>query len=256
MYSGIKLAALYGIYPHQIGHCGSRRKFIHYQIYDFLCGKKVPSQKIRKILEGFKGAFFYYKLIAKSNNIKDLFDERVVRAYWIGNKLLEKVKIEDLRKMIAKNFAKPGLLPKKLAEKKAREIPEGSKPHHSFHVLMIGSVTGRIKLEGKLLDLCRVGWGKVIKQLTISPLFPHSNKQLTKIIVKYQPLIKKNKKLKLGKLVKKEIFWDKNLVPKIKVGDWVSFHWDHLIQKLKKGEVENLKKYTSFTLKLLENILK
>jgi hypothetical protein len=259
--SGLKIAALYGIYPHQLGHCGSRRKSIHYQIYDFLCGKKVPSQKIRKILEGFKGAFFYYKLIARANGITSPFDEKVVKAYWIGNSLLDKVKTEDLRKMIAKDFSKPGLLPKKTALKKAKEIPESSKPHHSFHVLMIGSVTGRIKLKGKLLDLCRVGWGKVIKKLKSNPTGSLSFRSIQensklKILVKYQPLIKKNKKLKLGKPVEKEIFWDKNLVPKIKIGDWVSFHWDHLVQKLKKREVENFKKYTSFTLKLLENILK
>jgi len=248
MYSGIKLAALYGIYPHQLGHCGSRRKSIHYQIYDFLCGKKVPSQKIRKILEGFKGAFFYYKLIAKANGIASPFDEKVVKAYWIGNSLLDKVKTEYLRKMITKDFSKPGLLPKKTALKKAKELPENSKPHHSFHVLVIGSVTGRINLKGKLLDLCRVGWGKVIKESRIK-------NQEAWVLVRHQPLAG-NKILKLGKPVKKEIFWDKNLVPKIKIGDWVSFHWDHLVQKLKKGEVENLKKYTSFTLKLLENILK
>ncbi len=242
---GLKIAALYGIYPHQLGFCGSRVKSIRCQIYDFLCGKKVSQNKIRKILEGFKGALFYYKLIAKSNGIKDYFDEKVVKAYWIGNNLLEKVKTEDLREMISKEFSGPGLLPKKVAEKKAREIPAGVKPHHSFHVLVIGSVTGRIKLKGKLLDLCRVEWGKVINQLAIN------NKQLTKIRVKYQPLIRENKKLKLGKLVEKEIFWDENLIPGIKIGGWVSFHWNNVVQKLRKEEVKNLKKYTEITLKWL-----
>ena len=268
MLSGLKLASLYGIYPHELGFCGPRRtphqnlvgglwgkpakNLVYNQLYNFILGKKVCQKKIRKILEAFEGAFFYYKLIAKSNKIRDPFYKKVVEAYWIGNNLLEKVKTEDLRKMIARDFSKPGLLSKRIAEKKAKEIAEGAKPHHSFHVFVIGSVTGRVKLEGKLLDLCRVSWGKAIKQLTIGPLFPHSNKQLTKIIVKYQPLVGK-KSLKLGKSVRKEIFWDKNLIHNIKIGDWVSFHWDHLIQKLNKKDRENLEKYTKHTLKIVKH---
>jgi hypothetical protein len=245
---GLKIAALYGIYPHKLGFCGPQKKSVNEALFDFVSGKRISIKKIKKILENFSGAYPYYCLIAKSNKIKDPFNENVVKAYWLGNSLLEKVKTEDLRKMITKDFSKPGLLPKKTALKKAKEIPENSKPHHSFHVLVIGSVTGRVKLGGKLLDLCRVGWGEVIKELRIK-------NQEARVLVRHQPLAG-NKILKLGKPVKKEIFWDKNLVPKIKIGDWVSFHWDHLVQKLKKGEVENLKKYTSFTLKLLESILK
>jgi hydrogenase maturation factor len=199
-------------------------------------------------LEAFEGAFFYYKLIAKSNKIKDIFDEKVVKAYWIGNNLLEKVKTEDLRKMIARDFSGPGLLSQKIAEKKAKEIPEGSKPHHSSHVLVIGSVTGRIKLRGKLLDLCRVGWGKVGKISNFQ--FP-----IPKLLIKYQPLVGK-KVLRLGKPIEKEIFWNKRLVPNIKIGDWVSFHWDNAVQVLKKKEKNNLNKYTNLTLKLLKNSLK
>ena len=239
---GLKIAALYGIYPHRLGFCGVKRGSNASQIYNFLLGKKVSQRKIRKILEGFKGAFFYYKLIAKCNNIQDPFDERVVKAYWIGNSLLEKVRTEDLRKMIIRDFSRPGLLPKEIALKKAQEIPENSKPHHSFHVLVIGSVTGRIKLKGKLLDLCRVGWGKV-RKLKIG------NCKL-KIVVEYQSLVG-NKILKLGKLIEKEIFWDKKLISEIKVGDWVSFHWNHLVQKLNKGETRNLEYYTGITLKSL-----
>jgi len=244
MLSGLKLASLYGIYPQELGFCGPQNKSKKEALFDFIFGKKVSSKKIRKILTNFSGAYPYYRLIAKSNKIRDIFDKKVVEAYWTGNNLLEKVKTEDFKKMIARDFSKPGLLSKGIAEKKAKEIPEGAKPHNSFHVFVIGSVTGRVKLKGRLLDLCRVSWGKAIKQSIIN------NKQLTKIIVKYQPLVGK-KSLKLGKSVRKEIFWDKNLIHNIKIGDWVSFHWGHLIQKLNKKEIYILEKYTKHTLKIL-----
>ncbi len=145
--------------------------------------------------------------------------------------------------MIARDFSRPGLLSKKNAFKKSKEIPENSKPHHSSHVFVIGSVTGRINLKGKLLDLCRISWGKVMKI------------KKEKIVIKYQPLVDV-KEMKLRKLTEKEIFWNKRLVPNIKIGDWVSFHWDNAVQVLKKKEKNNLNKYTNLTLKLLKNSLK
>ncbi|MBU1102681.1 hypothetical protein KJ853_03450, partial [Patescibacteria group bacterium] len=120
-----------------------------------------------------------------------------------------------------------------------------SKPHHSFHILVLGSITGRVNFEGdtKLKDVCRVGWGRVIKKIK-------NQKSKIKILVEYQPLVE-NKTLKLGTPKQKEIFWDKNLIPKIKIGDWVSFHWNYLVQVLSTSEMANLKKYTLNTLKSL-----
>lgn len=177
------MAVLYSIKPHQLGFCGPKDDET---LLRYLKGKNVSEKKVRKILESFEGAYPYYQRIAKSNNIKDPFDERVVRAYWITL--------------------------------------------HSFHVLIIGSVTNRIVLKGKLLDLCRICWGKV-------------KKTQDKLLVEYQPLVRQ-KKLTLGKPIEKEIDWDKDLVPKIKTGDWVSFHWNQVVEVLKDEDRRNLEKYT------------
>ncbi len=204
----------------------------------FLQGS-VPAAKMKPVFRKFMGAYSYYKLIARSNKIKDPFDKEVVSAYWIGNKLLDEVKTEDLRKMIAREFVGPGLLPKEIAAKKAAAIPRGSKPHHSFHVLVIGSVTGSVDFKNtKLKDLCRIGWGRVKKL------------ESQKIIVECQPLVGE-KEIKLGKPINKEIIWDKNLALEIKPGDWVAFHWNYLVQILTKKDVKNLRKYTLDTLNTL-----
>jgi len=236
--SGLKLAVLYSFPAFKLGFCGPEEKSVTRVFLNYLAGKKISEKRIIKILKNFKGAFPYYKLIAKSNGIKDPFNEKVVKAYWIGSSLLEKVKVDDLRQMIIKDFSGPGLLSKEIACKKAKEIPVNSKPHHSFHVLVIGSVTREIVLKGKFLDLCRINWGKV-RKLKVK------NEKL-KIVVEYQPL---TKKFRLGKPIKKEIFWDKVLVPEIRVGDWVSFHWNLATEKLKKRDLKNLKKYTRMTLR-------
>lgn len=197
--SGLRLAVLYGIKPHSLGFCGPKDKGI---LLRYLKGKKISEQKIRKILKEFKGAYPHYEFVAKSNKIKDIFNERVIKAYWIGNNLLKKA--------------------------------GGYKSHHSYHVLVIGSVTGRINLKGKLLDLCRISWGRV-------------KKVNNKLLVEYQPLVKN----RLGRPIKKEIDWDKNLLPKVKIGDWVSFHWNQAVEILNKEDRKNLEKYTKLTLNSL-----
>jgi len=237
---GLKTAALYGLKPHLLGFCGPQEKSSTRAVLKYLEGKKVSSKKIRKILEKFEGAYAYYKLIAKCNKIKDPFTENVVKAYWIGNKLLDMVPINSLREMIIKDFSRPGLLSRELAENKVRKIPLRSKPHHSFHVLVIGSVTGRVMLRGKLLDLCRVGWGKVIGLDSLKK----------RVKIKYQPLIIR-KNYHLGRPKEKYINWNKIAFPYIKVGQEVSFHWNQLVEILSQKDKKNLKKYTLRTLNSL-----
>lgn len=239
--SGIKIAALYGIYPFRLGLCGPQEKTKKKVLLNYLSGKKISEEEIRNILEQFKGAFPYYNLIAKSNGIEDPFDKEVVMAYWIGNHLLDKVSIDSLREMIIKEFAGPGLLLKKTAQKKAKEIPFNSKPHHSFHVFVIGSVTGVIDLRGRLLDICRISWGEV------------KEKNDMEIIIKYQPIKKLKNKYFFGKFIKKTISWDRDLIPKVEIGDKISSHWNYLVQVLNREDFNNLRKYTQLTLNSLND---
>jgi len=235
---GLKLAALYGFWPHRLGFCGPREKLVTQILFDYLSGKKVSEKKVRKILEEFKGAYSYYKLISRCNNIEDPFDEKVIKAYWIGNELLERITPSSLKEMIIKEFSRPDFFSQELAEKKAKEVSINSKPHHSFHVLIVGSVSGRITLQGDLMDLCRVSWGQV--------------KRISKdsAVIKYQPL---SGKFQLLEAVEKEIRWEKAFPSHFKTGDWVSAHWNYLIQILSKEDLTNLKKYTQITIDSLKN---
>ncbi len=245
--SGLKIASRFGFRPHYLGLCGPKQARQEKLLQKFLQGK-VSTGKMRPVFRKFMGAYSYYKLIARSNKIKDPFDERVVSAYWIGNKLLDKVKTEDLRKMVAEEFSGPGLLSEEIAVQKATAIPKGSKPHHSFHVLVIGSVTGSVDFKNTgLKDLCRVGWGRVVK---ISNL----KSQISNLIVEYQPFVRE-KKIKFGKSIKKEVIWNKNLAPELKVGDWVAFHWNYICEKIMPAQKENLIYWTNYHLQLANQII-
>ena len=228
--SGVRLAALYSIAPHKLGLCGPQKKSKTLKLFNYLSGKKISEKEIKKILQDFRGAYFYYKLIAKSNNIFDVFNEKIVRAYWIGNELLEKVGISKLKELIAKNFKKPKL---------AKKLPENSKSHHSFHVLIAGPMRKDLLMTEGMKDLCKISWGKVLK-------IGDGKLQIANLIVEYQPLLKE-KNWFLGKPIKRRIFCFKRILPKVKVGDFISFHWDLALEKLSETDLRNLKKYTELS---------
>lgn len=240
MSQGIKIAAYYSYPSYSLGFCGPQDKKSRKILYDYICNKPISEKSIRNIFEKFEAAYSYYKLIAKKNNISDPLNEKVVRAFWVGNNLLDKITKKDIQKLILTEFNKPGLLNNKEAKQKALKVPIDSVPHHSFHVLILGAIAKRIKLEGVLIDLCRIGWGKVIK-LKI---------QHKKLIIKYKPLTL-SKKITLKENVEKEIKWSRKTAPYVKVGDWVSFHWGEACEVLDKNSLKNLKFYTQKTINLV-----
>jgi len=248
MKQGLKTAVVYSVKPHQLGFCGPKNKNTKKILSDYLKGKHRNEKEIQKILSCFKVVFSYYSLIAKANKLSP-FDQKVVESYWIGSHFLDKVKISDLKRLIVKTFKRPDL---------ASFLNKFSRPHHSFHVLIVGSTS--IVLKGKLLDLCRIGYGQILKV------------EKNKLIVKYKPLtpleISRSKRLppcrrqsgsltglivkqkvRLGDYVKIKIDWNKYIIKEPKVGDWISFHWKQACQILTLEQVKNLDYYTKLSIK-------
>jgi len=214
---GLMLAAAYGLAPNCLGYCGGKefKKIL----------KTGDLENIKNELKKFKAHYSYLKLIGENNNL-DAFDNRVIEAFWIGNKLLDNISKEKIRKMILEEFVGEGLLNKEKAEELAKNIPEGCTPHHSFHVFYIHSITGKLNPTIENMDNCRVGWGRIV---SIDE----------GIIVKYRNIRNEEKE----KEVKLELDGIKFLEDP-KIGDDISFHWNFAIQKLNKEQKEKLEKYT------------
>lgn len=206
--SGLRKACLYALPPHQLGYCGPQEKKKSSMLSDFIGGEKTDKKKIKSILEKEFIVSGYYKIIAQTHKL-DLFDVKVIEAYWTGNELLDK-------------FFKTGKII----------------PYHLYHVIAVGSISGRIKFNDLKRDQCRINWGKVLKINN------------SKILVEYQPLKKKNKEFVLDRKIVKQADWDKNFTPKLQIGNIVSIHWNKIIEILSKNKVKQLQHYTKLTLKL------
>jgi len=213
---GLRKNLIYAIKPCLLGLCGPAEKEIKNLILNFLYGSKINEEKLIDYSKQLKSAFTYLKLIAKANKIKNPFDERVVEAYWIGNELLKNVSREKLIKAIRTDL--------KLS---INELPDGVLPHHSFHVLFIGSLKNIAPIE-KLASKCIINCGMVEKI------------EVKHIFIKTRPLVFFNHKAELGEEIIQEIGFDCKILPKVKVGDIVSYHWDFACEVIDKQQAENL----------------
>jgi len=221
----IELAARYSFMPNKLKYCGPEDT--DKILFDYVIGK-ADKRVVKQILDQFDSIKHYLSLIARYND-KDVFDKEVIEAYWLGNKLLEKVPSEEIKNLILNEFTKTGMA-REIAIGLANKVPKDALPHHSFHVLHIHEAT---KKTGALtnIDKCRISWGKV----------RHIGKD--KLIVAYRPIEVKDR-IKLGGAREIEVDYNKEFLPNLNEGDFVSMHWGLAIQLLDERQVENMEKYT------------
>lgn len=236
--NGLLLCAKYAVAPNLFGYCGPDE---NKNIVDHL-KENQQDKELTVLLKDFETLYPYLQLVARENQINNPFDERVVEAYWLGNRLLEKVKSGDylafleeklnLHKTISSN---------KLSKIKSKVLLARFLPNHTFHVFNIFKRSDRdISFQTlKTMDECRIGWGKVIQIY---------KSKIKNIVVKTKSLFTdENNRLNLGEPVLKVIKVDyrgKQFIRDLKTGDWVSFHWGMICDKLTLQQVRSLESYT------------
>jgi len=227
----------YSYEPFRLHFCGPQDQESEKTVNDYLAGRKMSYKNIEKIARQFIGVYPYLRLIAQKNGLEYL-DKQVIEAYWLGNNLLKQITVDDLKKLILGNFIGPGRLTQEAGEKLMANIPLRAVAHHSFHVLYIGSVTGTVHLVNKMLDLCRIGWGKIVD-------LGSAKANDKTVIIQYRPLIIHDKEIRLSHDQKeKAIKWNQNILPKLTEGQTVSFHWNLACEILSEDQIKNLEKYT------------
>ena len=230
---GILRCSRYSFGPNRLHYCGpdanaELRAQIEAGATDF---------GLAKLLKQFKTLYPYLLHIAEANRIKDPFDDRVVEAYWLGNKLLEVVEKRKLHRFLIDNLEVKKLIGSKEFRWVEEKISQGAVPHHSFHVFNIWRRTGNSDVPHSLqsLDECRVSSGTV------------TSINGPEIIVLTEPLIYTSGKLVLGKPVSKILIRELQAeydIEQIKPGQIVSIHWSVPCEVITKKQATALKKYT------------
>ncbi len=230
---GLELAARFSAAPNALGLCGPKG-------FQMSAKRQLAAQ-----LKRFLAPYTYLSLIAGANGLEP-FDTEVVEAFWLGNKLLDAVKREDMANAIMKKFTGPGRLKPERAQALAEALPARVYPHHSFHVFYIGSISGVLRGTAAEMDRCRVGWGEVKKV---------NGKQMQ---VGYRPIQKKTKKEKENKKSAPLAFGpEKNVswklwsdLPAPSSGSLACSHWGQAIIPISRRRMANLEKYTRLNMEL------
>ena len=233
---GTLVAARYGFAPNRLDLCGPHETRA---ILDYL-SEGSSDRGLAEILKQFAGAYPYFTFIAASNAIADPFDRRVVEAYWIGNELLDNVRMIDFYRHLEDRFQKRA--PKKLFQAVLGQIPEGARPHHNFHVLAMPIRTGHIEIAHTLqtMDECRISWGTVRAVVG------------DELAVERRPLVLRGDDVVLGNPVPRMVRWRFNgkAFLEVQPGDVVAVHWGCACDRLGPLQLAHLARETSFHLML------
>lgn len=234
--AGTLLAARYGFPPNRLELCGPAEARA---ILDYLADR-ATDRGLEEILKRFAGAYPYLSFIAASNGITDPFDRRVVEAYWIGNDLLNTVRMADFYRHLEDRFQKRA--PKTLFQAVLGQIPEGARPHHNFHVFAMPIRTGHVEVAHTVqtMDECRISWGLVSAVMG------------DELAVLRRPLVLRGDDLGLGAPESRMVRWRFNgkAFVNVQPGDVVSIHWGCACDRLTPEQLARLTRETGFHLAL------
>lgn len=232
---GALLFARFAYPPNRLGYCGPD---VQDELLQRVAGR-ASGPELRALALGFHGAWPYLQLIAQANGIADPLDARVVEAYWIGNRLLDRVQPAAFAEFLTSRFGDqlPGL------DARSRLLDPlfaGAVPHHAFHVFgvypWVGLLrTGVVDQALLVMDRCRIRWGRVTAV------------RGSTIVVASRPLVWDGRRLYLdaprGEMVT-SAKGGYRLAPLLGVGDWCALHWEWACEPLTERQVNALRHYT------------
>lgn len=232
--TGLMRACRYSYPPNSLSLCGPQKQ----RDLAWYTSQQQPDAGTKEILSQFGTLYPYLVLIASHNHISDPFDERVVEAYWLGNKLLANVPIRAFETHMTDTMMLRKKIPSQALGKTLSKLDSGALPCHAFHVLNIYKRTGHTGSDHTIqtMDACIINWGKVLKVLPDG------------FVVNSKPLVRAGDTLQWGNIMKRKILFQgekDSLKEEVRTGDWVSYHWGYMCEKVTAMHVLQLRYYTN-----------
>ncbi|MBU0624901.1 hypothetical protein KKF05_01005 [Patescibacteria group bacterium] len=230
---GLLRCTRYAFGPNRLHYCGpdANREVLAY----IEAGVSDPG--LSALLQKFQTLYPYLCLIARANNIRDPFDDQVVEAYWLGNRLLENVNRYQFYRHLEDDLQlKKKVTPAQLDDITA-PLAKNAVPHHSYHVFSVWKRTGHNDVPHTIesLDACRISWGTVTA--VAGP----------KISVLRRPILTIGNQLTLGEPQPITVWRSLDCredIDDVRLGQIITMHWGVPCEVITLEQKKNLKKYT------------
>lgn len=226
MTAGASLFGHYAFPPNELGYCGPPGSE---QLLDALGSGDGLADRA----QDFDGAWPYLEAIARFGGYEDRLDPAVVKAYWVGSDLVDRVDPVVLRRRLRAAFVSQhgGIL----HDRRMRDCVA----HHSFHVLAVYPWLRLLPRGGpialSMLQQCRIRWGRVL------------DRDGDEATVASQQLEYDGGLLRLGAQIEERVRWrsaGRALVAHPAEGDLVSLHWSWMCDRLTEEDVGHLDRLT------------
>ncbi len=193
-------------YPASLkGACGNNNSEI---LKTFIQTGK-PPKNIKEILNDFPNAIKNLKILSRTSGIKNIFDYRLVEAFWLGNNLLEK-------------------------------FPKNQRPFHLTSLLkdLKPALKKGSRPAAAILENCRISYGQV---LSITSPISQKHRIGQARIIEYNPIGCRKKTLAF---LKDKIKTVEFIDPHLKKNDLVSLHHNHICGSISEKQLIQLAGYT------------
>ena len=225
--SGRDLFACYAFPPNELGYCGPA---------------DTAQAELASHAKEFDGAWPYLQTIAEAAGLSDPLDDDVVRNYWIGGPLLDKVDPVELLTRLREVFT--GQVTGILDDITADNVLA----HHSFHVFAVYPWVGFLDRDPstplRVMQACRIRWGTV------------ESVDDDHAVITSAPLTFDDGALGLGDAAQERVRWrkdDTSLAPAPIPGSIVAAHWDWVCGTMTDAECDALADATRRTLELVNS---
>lgn len=241
---GILTCSRYAFGPNRLHYCGPDA---NREIFDYIRENETDAG-LSILMKQFRTMYPYLKRIAASNDIRDPFDQRVVEAYWIGNRLLENISRKELYDHLVDDHGLKKRLDRKSFGHLTDLVGHGALPHHSFHVFTVWKRTGHAEKSHTLesMDACRISWGLVT---AVDGPF---------VTVQRKPLTLQNGKLALGEITSERLTRTldaRDDIENLQTGNIVTIHWGVLCEAISKRQAAMLQRYTLESMALANRVV-
>lgn len=225
---GGQLFARFAFAPNELGYCGPPESGT---VFDLAVHGR-SGQDPATLARGFSGAWPYLALLAELAGIADPLDERVVRAYWTGGPLLDRIDPAVFGpRLIEYVGTRAGHYWRHLAP---ALVPEAS-PTHGFHVFGVYPWSRLLAAPSPqplaVLDNCRIRWGQVLRV------------DGEQVVVRSRRLTWDGRQLGLAAPDVERVRFSvggQGLVQVPQTGEWLALHWDWVCDRLATAELSEL----------------